>query len=424
MAIYTFSSDLNLVQDFTDSKIDLREAVESISVPLGSFSTDLYGAIAEAVQKWDDSFSLDQPLNQGFLVAITDGSDEAGYHTLDYALDSRGDKWVYTIGLGGEIDEEILDEIGNRGFYGVTDISRLQDVFDTIQVDIVRYANSFYWLYYLSSRRDAGPHELRLTVQGNRNTGETARIQRTFYSGDFYDLPGGVLVNSSECNREGIFELPLLEGTRMQLDVVSHWGDAQPVFDWSVDVGDVVALQVIPTENAILLTATGQAGRTAVLTVTDTANLDLDPSFNREIDIEIVDAYTLDFESGLPTYVRNCGNWNVDSDYAEDGAFSLCSHGVSGGHAINRLYVDLAVPSGSEIRVEFDVLEPSDDGAGFVVIYGLYERIDDGAGNWLHRSYDVQVPAGTELLELRFQHDAGPDGMLCIDNINVGVPPQ
>ena len=94
IAIYQFSEDAVLLQDFTDDVSKLKTAINSIV--LGYATTDLYGSIITCLSRWQDIYTTTQ-VHQGFLIALTDGSDTQGSHTLNQALSARDNKKIYTI---------------------------------------------------------------------------------------------------------------------------------------------------------------------------------------------------------------------------------------------------------------------------------------------------------------------------------------
>jgi hypothetical protein len=110
IAIYSFSENPELVQDFTGDRDSLNTAIQSIQ--LGAPTTNLYGSANTGLERWEDSYSIDG-IEQGFLVLFTDGSDTQGSSTLSSTIQKRGNKRVYTIGLGDEIEPEVLEQIGN-----------------------------------------------------------------------------------------------------------------------------------------------------------------------------------------------------------------------------------------------------------------------------------------------------------------------
>ena len=133
------------------------------------------------------------------MIILTDGSDTQGSHTLSEALSARGDKNIYTIGLGNEIDPEVLQEIGNAGFFHITDVSKLSAQltaqFVEIQSRIASFADSFYWLKYLSPKRGDRAHELELSVKENQLN---STIEGAFNSRDFCSVRQGVYVTYSD----------------------------------------------------------------------------------------------------------------------------------------------------------------------------------------------------------------------------------
>ncbi|MEW6159676.1 MAG: choice-of-anchor D domain-containing protein, partial [Verrucomicrobiota bacterium] len=139
-AIYSFSGTNVLLQDFTSDKSRLLAAISAISI--GGPSTDLYGSIVDGLGRWNDSTSL-SGVTRGFLIALTDGRDTASRKTLDQVLSARGDKQIFTIGLGSEIEPDKLGQIGNAGFLAVAEAD-LESAFASIQQKIIQDANSFY----------------------------------------------------------------------------------------------------------------------------------------------------------------------------------------------------------------------------------------------------------------------------------------
>ena len=183
IAVYKFSQTAVLLQDFTTDVGLLTTAINSLD--LGYQTTDLYGAVIAGVSRWDDLYEL-TGVRQGFLVLLTDGSDTQGSHSLNQALNDRGDKKVYAIGLGNEIVPTKLQQIGNAGFYSITDYSLLTSKFTEIQNEMNLFANSFYWLYYKSPKRGNFNHTLELTVKNNTNNNYDKVITGSFNSSNFF----------------------------------------------------------------------------------------------------------------------------------------------------------------------------------------------------------------------------------------------
>jgi hypothetical protein len=113
---------------------------------------------------------------------FTDGSDTQGRHTLQEALDALGSRnRVYTVGLGSEIEPDVLKQLGTAGFFSIDDAGQLEKRFREIQSDIVATANSFYWLSYSSPKRGYSQHQLLVTIRNS----PSGRIELSFSSRDF-----------------------------------------------------------------------------------------------------------------------------------------------------------------------------------------------------------------------------------------------
>ncbi len=182
VTIYSFSESQYLLQGFTADSIALISSLASYQ--LGYPTTDLYGAVIKGASLWEDSLSSDS-VSQGFMIIFTDGHDTQGSHTLADALNSIDKKIVYAIGLGSDIDTEVLDRIGTAGFYNINNTQELKQQFLYIQNDILTYANSFYLLSYQSPKRGDESHTLYIRIKNNPYTGAGATLVEKFNSEGF-----------------------------------------------------------------------------------------------------------------------------------------------------------------------------------------------------------------------------------------------
>ncbi|PJA96219.1 MAG: hypothetical protein CO129_07710, partial [Ignavibacteriales bacterium CG_4_9_14_3_um_filter_34_10] len=113
IAVYEFSGTVNLLLDFTpvSESAKINSAIDGIQK--GARSTDLYGAVIKGASRIKQSMNADSIIS-GALVLFTDGDDTQSSHTLDQALSSVTNKNVYTIGLGTDLNPEIMSLIGNN----------------------------------------------------------------------------------------------------------------------------------------------------------------------------------------------------------------------------------------------------------------------------------------------------------------------
>lgn len=182
VAVYQFSDGVEMLTDFTSDKNVLNNALKNYK--LGYSTTNLYGAVVKGASLWDDIYSINEVI-QGSMIIFTDGNDTQGSTSLSSAINAVHNKIVFTIGLGSEIQPEILDEIGTAGYYSITDVSHLASQFSSVQTKITDYSNSFYLLSYKSPKRGNNDHYLTIRIKNNPHTGENSFVTGTFSSSGF-----------------------------------------------------------------------------------------------------------------------------------------------------------------------------------------------------------------------------------------------
>lgn len=173
MAIQWFDGNAGLhsLVPFVKEKDDLISGIESISHDISSdTSTNLYGAVIQGMDIMNEHVgSDDNVISVGSLVIFTDGTDRANRNSEKEAVnavDNAEDEIsVYTIGLGAEIDEDVLTKLITKedGFAYAEDYEDLVPKFKDIANEIKREANSHYMLEYCSPKRK-GQHDLKIVV--------------------------------------------------------------------------------------------------------------------------------------------------------------------------------------------------------------------------------------------------------------------
>lgn len=277
IALYVFSEEAIMVHDFTNDIGSLTTAINSIS--LGFATTNLYGSIETGVARWEDFYST-LAIEQGFIIVITDGSDTQGSSTLQDALDAIGDKKVYTVGLGSEQDVSALKQLGTAGYYSLENYSQLSEQFNEIQNEIISYANSFYYLYYMSPKRGNNDHSLKLMVKENANSSQSAYIIDEFNSDGFYSVQQGVVING------GIESINLYQDANNYLTALTYLPINNPSYSWQSSDNDIVSITPDANDNSkATIAATGNTGQTATITAVDLSN-----SLNTTIEVTIVES--------------------------------------------------------------------------------------------------------------------------------------
>ena len=305
--VYTFSDSYEkITPSFTNDVSELTTAINEI-IP-GYNSTNLYGSIVEGVSNWNDSYSTSD-ITQGFLVLLTDGSDTQASSTFSEAESAIGDKKVITVGVGDEVEPTILEDLATSGFYEMNDYSQLADQFISIQTNMEAYANSFYWLDYLSPVRGDKQHELTLSVKNNSNSYSDAEISSSFNSANFYSIRPGLYINDNQSNTDGISTIKMGENSTFLLELNTYLSSTggipnKPEYTVTSDGGGTVVNidQDTDAPSYFFLTATGSAGDTCTLTAKDTSN-----DFTETLSLNILETYfTENWENS------NEQNWNIN----------------------------------------------------------------------------------------------------------------
>lgn len=270
IAVYKFSDGPVLVQDFTDNKSVLQAAINSID--MGFATTDLYGSVITGVSRWDDLYSISSVV-QGFLVLLTDGNDTQGRHTFGEAMNARGMKKVIVVGLGDEIQPAILTQIGNAGFYPIDEAGSLSAKFAEIQQQLSDWANSFYWLNYMSPKRGNNTHQLKLAIKNNPYLSSDGYIVGEFNSKDFYSVSGGVYVNADSLNPYGVTNTTIPRNGTRELSATTYLSYQVPRYTWSSGDTAIIKISGYSTDSStVTLTATGNPGQSTGINVRDEAN--------------------------------------------------------------------------------------------------------------------------------------------------------
>lgn len=197
---------IHTLVDFSNDRDELLDALGHLhdEPPLNP-STNLYGAVVAGLDALDvaDQIAIDEGVEfrSLSLVIFTDGSDQAGTTPLAAALaaltrqvDGRDKYNAFTIGLGAEIDQGILQQLGPGGATFAEAFDDLGPHFEDTAGLVRDLANSFYLLSYCSPKQDgSGLHDLSVSVDFG---GATATRNYTF-NADYFGSGCGFLDTSS-----------------------------------------------------------------------------------------------------------------------------------------------------------------------------------------------------------------------------------
>ncbi|MBR9855870.1 MAG: VWA domain-containing protein [Algicola sp.] len=191
MAIYWFDGEdeLHLLNPLSSSASELTASVDGITADISNDpSTDLYGAVIKSTDIAEDLLDSDPDvIGAASVVLFTDGTDQASRYSESDALRavSEADKNIsfFTIGLGAEIDTEVLTEIGKTASVFASNSQELENTFNDISQRVAEQANSFYLFEYCTPKRD-GSGQNNLVIQLTHN-GLQGAVQTKFSANGF-----------------------------------------------------------------------------------------------------------------------------------------------------------------------------------------------------------------------------------------------
>tara|TARA_R110000796_G_scaffold88850_6_gene192001 strand:+ start:73892 stop:74983 length:1092 start_codon:yes stop_codon:yes gene_type:complete len=193
MAIYWFDGEdeLHLLNALTPSKADLIAAIDGITNDISNDpSTDLYGAVIKSTdiaEKLINETKNDDIIGAASIVIFTDGTDQASRYTEKNALDKVKNANLnisfFTIGLGSEIDTNVLKSIGKTSSVFAGNKAELETTFNNISYLVSQRANSFYLFEYCSPKRNgSGDNNLAIQVVSGAKQGA---VQTKFSANGF-----------------------------------------------------------------------------------------------------------------------------------------------------------------------------------------------------------------------------------------------
>ncbi len=193
MAIYWFDGEdeLHLLNDLTSSAVELTSAIDGITEDISSDpSTDLYGAVIKSTERAEELIqenSQNSIIGAASIVLFTDGTDQASRFSEDAALravnEANRNISFFTIGLGAEIDADVLADIGKTASVFAGNKEELEATFNQISQRVAEQANSFYLFEYCTPKRD-GSGDNNLVIQLT-NGGLQGAVQTEFDADGF-----------------------------------------------------------------------------------------------------------------------------------------------------------------------------------------------------------------------------------------------
>ena len=221
IAIFSGEDKLNLITDFTNDKNTLTQAINNIT-ELGNNTTNLYGAIyysLEHLQKKENN--TDKDLMASYQVIVfTDGADRANMMGIEQVINKQKETDYEIIPVVVNSPEleikkirllSTLRDFLNRGkFYKASSFDKLSKAFLKMQKDMVDYANSHYYLEYMSPKRGDNENNYEIRIEprfilwkymnrmGDKIFNYDNKIKDDFNSKDFYSVKQGICVTAND----------------------------------------------------------------------------------------------------------------------------------------------------------------------------------------------------------------------------------
>ncbi|MBX7081315.1 MAG: VWA domain-containing protein [Nannocystaceae bacterium] len=200
VGVYAFdgAEKLHSVTPFTEAQGSVEGGIEGLrGYKPKDPSTNLNGAIPLALEELDEALSKDKrPLKFGTLVVFTDGTDRAGRVAREDMLETLGREEyghfeVYAIGVGAELEEKQLGEIGRDGTELASDPGKVREAFEKVAAKIEAHTKRFYLLSYCTPARK-GSHDVRIEAHTRDEKGRkngSGALDYTFDATDFGPPP-------------------------------------------------------------------------------------------------------------------------------------------------------------------------------------------------------------------------------------------
>jgi hypothetical protein len=179
VAVYAFdgSEEIHRITPFTRSAGAANAGVGRVSgFRARDPSTNLHGAVVKAIEELDDALERsDAPLRFGTVVVFTDGTDRAARVSPDEMGEAIEESPYdfFAIGVGDEIDEGVLGDVGREGYVMVDDPGAIGAAFRRVGERIVNMTQRYYLLSYCSPAR-AGRHTVTVEAVTDEAAGSVS----------------------------------------------------------------------------------------------------------------------------------------------------------------------------------------------------------------------------------------------------------
>ncbi len=193
VGVYAFdgSPDLYPIVPFTESESAATGGVARLKTfkPRDP-STNLNGAVVEALRVLKRTLDAEtKPLRFGTLVVFTDGTDRAARVSKQDVLAAvKAPEYaafdIFAIGVGAEMNDSHLEDIGRTGTIKETDQANMGRAFDQVGARIEGMSARYYLLSYCTPSRK-GEHEVRIEAHADKDRNLNGSLTYRFVADGF-----------------------------------------------------------------------------------------------------------------------------------------------------------------------------------------------------------------------------------------------
>jgi hypothetical protein len=199
VGVYAFDGDkkVHSVVPFSTSQGSVEGGLEGLrSYKAKDPSTNLNGAVIQGLEILEKELEKDdRPLKFGTLVVFSDGTDRAARVPKQDMLDEMAkveyeNYEIYAIGVGAEIEESELKELGREGYEIVEeqDDDNVRLAFEKVADRIERHMKRFYLLSYCTPARK-GDHLVRIQAESKNDPKGKGELEYEFSADSFGPPP-------------------------------------------------------------------------------------------------------------------------------------------------------------------------------------------------------------------------------------------
>lgn len=267
IALVSFSESIDMLQDYTNNKDELANSISNIS--MGSPSRNLYGAIIEGSNMWENIYS-DSIVSHGNIILLTFGDDTQGLFTLQQALNSIKEKNIYTVAIGEANNSEFVSQLYNKKLFQI-ETTDLPTVFEEISDLFFSDVYSMHWFAYISPKRGPSTHTLSIELDGNSNFGEGSVLSVQFNSNDFSGVLPSIYINRTFSKLKGIDSVNLISDDSI-LTARTLFGLNESDFVWQIEDESKIIISEVISNDSIRISDIIKDGSETFLTIKDSAN--------------------------------------------------------------------------------------------------------------------------------------------------------